>query len=187
MLTGDFSYVPCFPRSGKYMSVIKQGAYRRRTSIKHFKFTVLILFLILSLYGCKKKSDDSTGPFKVSFYYTPSGSSIQQGPIHETYYFHCSDPTDSNCNIFYFEDSPHQSGDWMAYPENKSNCSDFIAEVTLPDGIHFTFIGAVDNSIAAFRATGYYDKTIPGGGSEIGTFAASCDNIQAPSIRVICP
>ena len=169
-------------------NIAYSGWYAMR--IEKLSIVLFVLTMILSLHGCEKKpaGEDNGGEYKVTFYWTPAGST-QQGPLVETYKFNCFDDiTLPNCAIFYFKDvPPHNSnvdlgiqGDWLGFPQSQTNCSDFIAEVTEQSGSHFSFIGQLDQTTAlgVLRVSGYYDKTIIGGGSESGTFTASCDLIR---------
>ena len=146
---------------------------------------LLVLVTAFSMQGCKKESDEE---YDVVFYWTPSQSSTQQGPMTETYTFHCLDNSTPGCNTFSFQDEPHDSGNWMSYPEDGSNCLDFIAVVNGSDGAVFTFIGTLVAPMeeGKIRATGTYDKELDGSTVEIGIFTAASDNISG-DISPVCP
>jgi hypothetical protein len=100
----------------------------------------LVLVIAFSVQGCKKEGGDE---FNVVFYWTPSESQEQQGPLVETYKFHCLDDSTPGCNTFSFQDTPHDSGNWMSYPEDGGTCVNFIAVVNGTGGAVYTFIGTL--------------------------------------------
>jgi len=157
---------------------------RKNTLRKVFIWTCSLLVLILALQGCKKKQKDDTGVYLVSFYWTPDGLSTQLGPMIERYKFHCVDGTSfPGCNILSYQDEPHQSGNWMSYPENQSSCSGFDAVVTFDDGAIYFFFGNLLEPLNSdgLRASGTYIKEIDGGTGESGTFTAYSDFIKEGS------
>lgn len=137
-------------------------------------FYLLLLFCLLQ--GCKSSEN---GEYEVLFYYTADGTSFQQGPLIEDYIFQCLDNALPDCPTFYFQDQPHDSGNWMSFPEDMGNCTEFIAVVNGPGGYVYTFIGELNQPLfeGGMRATGTYDKEIEGSIVEVGTFTATCDEI----------
>jgi hypothetical protein len=157
----------------------------RKTTLRNvFIWTCSILIMVLALQGCKKNQNNGSGEYLLSFYWTPAGSTTQVGPWVETYKFYCFDGSSyPGCNIVFYQDEPHQSGNWMSYPENQSNCSDFAAVVTVNDGAKYFFFGNMMEPLktGGLRASGYYDKEVDGMSVESGTFTAYSDFIEEGS------
>jgi hypothetical protein len=144
----------------------------------------LILLVAFTMQGCKKENGEE---YDMVFYWTPAGSSMQLGPMIETYTFHCLDKSTLGCYTFSFQDKPDESGNWMGYPEDGGTCSNFIAVVNGSDGAVFTFIGTLVVPLAegGIRATGTYDKEVDGSIDETGTFTARADIISG-DISPVC-
>jgi len=143
-----------------------------------------ILFMVVILMGCKKDKNNDTDVFLVTFYWTPDGSSNQVGPFVEHYKFRCFDGSSyPNCNILMYLDEPHESGNWMSYPENQSSCSGFDAVVTMDDGAQYFFFGNLMEPLSpgGLRASGIYHKEVDGISVESGTFTANSDFIEGGS------
>ena len=159
---------------------MKKRSYKKNLIIIPLSLVFLIAF---SMQGCEKKNGEE---YDVVFYWTPFQSSEQQGPMVETYTFHCLDNSTPGCNTFSFQDTPHDSGNWMSYPEDGSTCLDFIALVNGSGGAIFTFIGVLVAPLkeGGIRATGTYDKDVNGSIVETGTFTANSDKISGDSSPV---
>lgn len=137
----------------------------------------LVLILGLSLHGCKK---DGGEEYDVEFILTPSQSPGEEVQILETYTFHCLDTSTPGCNTFSFQDVPHDSGNWMSYPQDGSACLNFVAVVNGSGGAVFTFIGTLVNpeKPGGIKAIGTYDKEVDGSTVEVGTFTATSEKIS---------
>lgn len=153
----------------------------RRVISERYPLLVLVLIMAMILPGCKKDSDNPGGEYEVAYTWTPAGSASSIGPIFVTYSFHCmeNDP-DQNCDFFYYENVPHTSGNWMSMPKEGSTCHEFIAVIKEGDGTEYTFMGLVQEPLEEgwLRVTGNYDKYLPDGSWEVGTFLATSTNIK---------
>jgi hypothetical protein len=147
---------------------------------KVFTLTGTILIMVVILQGCKK-DQNGDGEYQLIYYWTPDGSGTQVGPFVETYEFKCFDNFSyPDCNILVYVDKPHQSGNWMSYPQNYSTCSGFDAVVTMEDGVQYFFFGNLLEplSVDGLRASGIYDKEVEGLIVESGTFTVNSDFIE---------